>query len=397
LPFSGGWIGNLSYELGRVIEPAVGPGRWRGEDDPWPLVEWGWCSWALVFDHLAGEWWLAGEMPKDWVWRRVSEGEDSFSCSEVRAVTGREAYLAAVERAIEYIRAGDIYQANIAQRFEADFSGSTRGLARAAMEAAQPWYGAYLELSPDRCAISMSPELFLEWNRRSGAMLTRPMKGTRPAACDAAVLERSIKDAAELAMIVDLMRNDLSRVSEIGSVRVARARAIESHPMVHQAVAEVVGCSRPGTSVADLIRAMFPGGSITGAPKIRAMQIIDELETHSRGPMFGAIGAWDDLGRATLGMAIRTMWIRGGAKPGRIGFLERASVEYASGCGIVVESDPEGENLECFHKLEAFRRALRSPPERAALSRSRRPKGAESQVSTPATSALLQMRTACGR
>jgi len=358
LPFVGGWIGSLSYELGRVIEPAVGRGRWDASADPWPLVELGWCPWALLFDHVESRWRLAGDLPADWQWSSATGRDDSFTCSEVHAATGRAEYLAAVERAIEYIRAGDIYQANIARRFEADVAGSTRGLARAAMERALPWYGACLELAPDRSAISMSPELFLEWDRRSGLMLTRPIKGTRPATSDVAELEGSIKDAAELAMIVDLMRNDLGRVCETGSVRVRQARSIESHPTVHHAAAEVAGRALRGTSVGAALRAIFPGGSITGAPKIRAMQVIDELEAHSRGPMYGAIGCISDNGLVALNMAIRTMWVAGRGEAAAWGRVDRGRIGYSAGCGIVVDSIPEDENLECLGKLEAFVAAI---------------------------------------
>jgi len=196
----------------------------------------------------------------------------------------------------------------------------------------------------------MSPELFLR-ARPDGSVVTRPIKGTRPAHVDARELEESAKDAAELAMIVDLMRNDLGRVAELGSVRVSEPRVLETHETVHHGVAEISARLRVDVSWLDLLRATFPPGSVTGAPKIRAMQIIYELEPHARGFYCGAIGFISRSGHAALSVAIRTAQlgvatVEGGTRP----------VHYHAGCGIVADSDPASEVAETHAKAAAIAR-----------------------------------------
>ncbi len=272
-------------------------------------------------------------------------------------------YRQGVERVIEHVHAGDCFQANLAQRFGADFNGSIRSLAATAFEAAAPRYGAVLECGSGRSIVSLSPELFLE--SRPGpdgiGVRTRPIKGTRPSDRTVDELAASEKDAAELNMIIDLMRNDLGRVCRIGSIEVSQPRSIETHPTVHHGIAEVSGVLRPEFGVADLILAAFPPGSVTGAPKIQAMRIIDELEPVRRGPYCGAIGWIDDSGFSVLNVAIRTITATGtpGAAPDEID----GRLDYHAGCGIVAESHPHEEYLESLDKAEVFRRTIGHPPE----------------------------------
>jgi len=361
-PFQGGWIGCFSYDLGRAIEPAVAGASGAaggGGASPWPLIALARCSAALVHDHRDGSWHAVGDPgrarhlvdlarsgrheppsqvpPGDTAAPKVGPWTSSLT---------PDAYLAAVERTLEYIAAGDILQANITQRLTASFSGSTRHLARRALHESCAWYGAYLELPGGRCVVSMSPELFLEFDAADRRVLTRPIKGTRPSGVDPRELLESEKDAAELHMIVDLMRNDLGRVCEFGSVRVPAVRSIESHPTVHHGVADVRGTLREDVTFGDLLRATFPGGSITGAPKIRAMQIIDELEPVARGPAFGAIGCISDTGDARLNIAIRTMLIDG------------ARIDYSVGGGVVADSNPMDEYRESLVKAAILNRVL---------------------------------------
>ncbi len=358
LPFAGGWIGFISYDLGRWIEPRAAQPVGAEADRSWPLIELAWCPEALAFDQVEKLWWAVG--PSGFA-ERVLETKSAmpvgggFEIGEFRPRVSRDQYEASVRRTIEYIAAGDIFQANIAQRFTAPFDGSTRALAGRAFEQGQPWYGAYLEMpggkrgEESRAVISLSPELFLHIDGATKKITTRPIKGTRAASAHPSSLLHSPKDAAELHMIVDLMRNDLGRICEFGSVEVSNPRSIESHPTVHHGVGEVVGRVRPGVRFSDVLRATFPGGSVTGAPKIRAMQIIDELEPVRRGPYCGAVGCISDCGSVSLNIAIRTMLLRGERKGERFDCLT-GILDYSAGAGIVADSDPASEYRETLEK-----------------------------------------------
>jgi anthranilate/para-aminobenzoate synthase component I len=372
IPFAGGWIGVLSYDLGRVIEPRAQHPHPDLEVDPWPLIELCYCADALVYDNVSGAWHAVGDGAADGALRGDAGLLEEFSCGELSSSFTRPQYLAAAQSAIDYIREGDIFQANITQRLRCSFEGSARRLALQSLRESGSWYGAYLELprlaeaEPDRCVISLSPELLLQIDERSRAIVTRPIKGTRPARTTPLELLESAKDAAELHMIVDLMRNDLGRVCEFGSVRVPCPRAIETHPTVHHGVGEIVGRLRRDVSLAEVIRAAFPGGSVTGAPKIRAMQIIDEIEPQRRGPYCGSIGYVSDCGRACLNIAIRTMLLSGRGRPGRCGHLA-GTLDYGAGGGIVADSQPVAEYRECMDKAAVLRAALSRERAPAAL------------------------------
>lgn len=346
--FRSGWIGVLSYELGAAFEPASL--RERRRLPGVPLVA-GWrCDGALVHDAISGRWWLTGGcgepelLPPDAPMEPCRLGRISPESTP-------QEYRRAVSRCVELIHAGDLFQANVAQRFTATVEGSLRTLAVAALEAAQPRYGAVVELPDGGAVVSMSPELFLEVEPRSRRVRSRPIKGTLPAGRPVEELLRSGKDAAELHMIVDLVRNDLGRVCRTGSVRVVCPRRMESHPTVHHGVAEVEGVLRPEVDVTSLLAATFPPGSVTGAPKIRAMQVIESLEAFPRGPYCGAVGFVDLRGGAALNVAIRTIVVPPAA-PG----LPRQAL-YAAGCGIVADSLPEAELAESLQKMEVLRLA----------------------------------------
>ncbi len=263
-----------------------------------------------------------------------------------------------VARVLEYIRAGDVYQVNLAHELTGEFSGSARALFGELAARSRPWFGAYLESADERtrrAMLSLSPELFLDFDPATRRVLTRPMKGTRPGGASAQELDASPKDRAELNMIVDLMRNDLGRVCNFGSVRVETARAIERHggaAGVIQATGSVSGTLRAELGVDDLLRATFPGGSVTGAPKIRAMQIIDELEPTARGPYCGSVGFVSDCGRAAFNIAIRTALVEEPQVAVRTtpGVFDRAVLRYSVGAGIVADSDPASEWQETMDK-----------------------------------------------
>ncbi len=375
IPFHGGWIGCLSYDLGRIIEPAA---QWPAgaiADRNWPLIELGYCPSALLYDHHSQRWLLVGDgqsLPLLDIERELNSdnsspldlGED-YSLGTLRPHVDADRYVSMVSRTIEFIAAGDVFQANITQRFSAAFAGSLRSLGLNALARAMPWYGAHLELgqgdeSTVRSAVSLSPELFLQLCGRSQTIITRPIKGTRPASVDPQNLLHSEKDAAELHMIIDLMRNDLGRVCEYGSVQVPTPRMIESHPTIHHGVGEVIGRLRSDVTAADLLRATFPGGSITGAPKIRAMQIIDALEPVRRGPYCGAIGYFSNCGNIGLNIAIRTMLLTGQRDDAYRPLHITGTLDYAAGAGIVADSNPLAEYHESLDKTAVLRAMLRN-------------------------------------
>lgn len=266
----------------------------------------------------------------------------------------RRRYIEAVLAAKERIASGDIYEINLSQRFSAPAEASPAELYRRLRCASPAWYASAVSIGR-RFVVGCSPEEFLHFD--GPEIRTRPIKGTRPRGATpdedlrlAAELAASPKDDAELAMIVDLSRNDLGRICEFGSVRVRQPKIVERHETVLHLSAEITGRLRPDVGLARILRATFPGGSVTGAPKIRAMQIIDELEPDRRGVYTGALGFLAaGGGSGTLSMVIRTALFDG----------ER--LHYQTGGAVVADSDPEAEYEETLVKAAAFFRALDSP------------------------------------
>ncbi len=350
-PLGPGWMVALGYEVGTEVEPTVA-GRGPGGRQPRGLlarISGGW-----IHDRHSEMWARFGEgspsLPGPRGGLEGPEGAAGFRVGPLVSATGHDRFVAMVERTKAYIRDGDVYQVNLSHPLRASFEGSPRALFAAMANAARPWHGAYLEWNDGRTGerhaiASVSPELFLEYDPATRVVRTRPMKGTRTAisAEDAGALARSEKDRAELNMIIDLMRNDLGRSCVLGSVRVEEARTIETHTDAHgagllQATGCVSGVLRPDRSPLDLVRNAFPPGSVTGAPKVRAMQIIRELEPEPRNFYCGSIGFIGDDGRLMLNVAIRTATITG------------TTIEYPVGAGIVADSDPESEWNETMAK-----------------------------------------------
>ncbi len=333
---NGRWIGFLSYDLGRIFEDL--PAQ-SADDFRLPL---------LIFSFHSN---VGRALPA------TSDGGGQcppcISSSErarIFSTLSRQEYLRSVDRAMEFIAAGDIFQVNLSHRITVPQRADVRSIYHRLLEATPARYGACLDYG-DFALICNSPELFLrvrtdsETGRRR--VMTRPIKGTRPAGAGMeAELRNSLKDQAELNMIVDLERNDLGRVCEIGSVHVTEPRAIEAHPTIFQGVATIEGTLRSDVSLADLLRATFPGGSVTGAPKIRAMQIIEELEPVRRGPYCGAIGYLAPDGLMEFNVAIRTMIVKDGR------------VHIPVGGGIVADSDPANEYEETLIKARAMLTAV---------------------------------------
>lgn len=378
-PFRSGLIGWLGYDLGRVLETrAAHPGGSR-DDRRWPLAALAECSACYAFDHAAARWFASGPrdrlppLPTGPAQRRSVRA--SFEIEPFDPASNRVAFTDAVRRVIGLIHAGDAYQVNLAHRLSTVFSGDARALFALLTRAAEPWFGGYLESCDDapharrRALLSASPELFLSYDPATRRVLTRPMKGTSPSepgrtrARDALM---SPKDRAELDMITDLLRNDLGRSAEFGSVRVEQARTVETHAVgsagVLQGVSTIAATLRPEISFADALLAAFPPGSVTGVPKIRAMQIIDELEPVRRGPYCGSFGYLDDSGRAAFNVSIRTAMIseraQNDAPRASPAHFENADLDYPVGAGIVADSDPEAEWRETLDKAAVFLRAI---------------------------------------
>ena len=369
-PYGPGWFGYIGYEFGRYIERLPGKAR---RDTTLPDLHLAFYDAVAVYDVIEQRWYLSwleddsqggisGSETADVLRQVVLSAEslrrqDDFFCRddypfeglvdslEITSNFTREEYLRAVARCIDYIVAGDIFQVNLSQRFTVVDAPSPWAIFHALRRRNPAWYSAFLELD-DSAVISSSPELFLRV--RGANVLTRPIKGTckrtgnlQEDKQSAARLLASPKDNAELAMIIDLLRNDLGRVCRFGSIGVLERRRLEEHPSVYHLVGTVVGELREDVDVVDLLSATFPGGSITGAPKIRAMEIIDELEPVARGVYTGSIGYIGLNGNCELNIVIRTIVWDGGV----------AHVQV--GGGIVADSTPEGEYAETLDKVRA--------------------------------------------
>ncbi len=355
-PFSGGAVGYFSYDFGLRLEglPVVSGGI--------PEVAVGIFDWAIIVDQQQYSCWLTGKPGAiaDALSALMCSKEDQPAVSPGRKMasrpvyeTSQQQYARAFARIQHYLREGDCYQVNYAQRFSAPFADDSWPL-YLAMRAANPSpYGAYLPF-PFAQILSSSPEQFLAV--RKGRVTTRPIKGTRPRSEDsrqdqrlAEELENSEKDRAENLMIVDLLRNDLGRVCAPGSIAVPELFKVESYPTVHHLVSTVTGTLAEGEDALSLLAACFPGGSITGAPKHRAMEIIQELEVYPRQIYCGSIVRIGFDGNMDSNIAIRTLQI------------DHGSASYHAGGGIVADSKLDEEYQESLDKAAAFFRLFSSP------------------------------------
>ncbi|MFA7603593.1 MAG: aminodeoxychorismate synthase component I [Novosphingobium sp.] len=332
--------GYLAYEAGLALEPRLAPFAAARAGAAGPLV------WFGAFDGW--ETIPAAQVPA-WLAAHARGPRGTIGPAEPQLSFGGYARAFAALR--DAIRAGDIYQANLTFPLAASWRGDPLALYAAIRPAAGAGYGGVV-FDGAHWLLSFSPELFFAL--QDGAATVRPMKGTRPRGRTpdedqalAAELAASAKDRAENLMIVDLMRNDLSRVAEPGSVRVEHAFAVETYPTVHQMVSTVRARLAPGRSAVDMIRALFPCGSITGAPKIRAMELLHAAERDARGPYCGAIGRIDASGDAAFNVAIRTLRLT----PGENGADDPGGrAVLGVGSAIVADSDPLGEWRECLVK-----------------------------------------------
>jgi para-aminobenzoate synthetase component 1 len=385
LPFIGGAVGYLAYDCGHYIEKLP---RTTRDDRPVPDCVFGFYDGAIVIDHARQAVFLVAhtddKAQQDWAdgLEAVIAGEDVRQAAADGDTDGSEirpdgekprlvsdftpdAYRQAVQNVRAYIEAGEIYQANLTQRLTARTPETAPALYRRLRRLNPAPFAAYFDFGAGQI-LSSSPERLVQIRGRQ--VQTRPIKGTRPRGRSAAEDEQnraellgSEKDRAELLMIVDLERNDLGRVCVPGSVQVSELFVLEGYATVWHLVATVEGELEEGRDAIDCLQAIFPGGSITGAPKIRAMEIIDELEPVQRGVYTGAIGYFAYDGQADLNIAIRTL------------IKIEDQVMFSVGGGIVWDSEPQAEYDETLHKARALIETIGATEEEAGHDPDQRP------------------------
>lgn len=354
LPFLGGALGLFGYDLGRRFETL--PSQ-ADADIALPDMAVGIYDWALIIDNQRQEVSLISyddpQARLAWLEGQSASTTEPFALtSEWRSNMSREAYGEKFRKIQAYLHSGDCYQVNLAQRFTAGYRGDEWQAFRQLNHANRAPFSAFIRL-PEGAILSLSPERFIQL--RQGEIQTRPIKGTLPRLADpeqdqqqAQKLANSPKDRAENLMIVDLMRNDIGRVAVPGSVRVPELFVVEPFPAVHHLVSTVTARLPVHLHATDLLRAAFPGGSITGAPKVRAMEIIDELEPQRRNAWCGSIGYLSFCGNMDTSITIRTLtaW--------------QGQLYCSAGGGIVADSEEAAEYQETFDKVNRILHQLES-------------------------------------
>ncbi|MBP6121385.1 MULTISPECIES: aminodeoxychorismate synthase component 1 [Providencia] len=345
LPFKGGAMGIWSYDLGRRIEkiPEIAT-----TDLQFPDMAVGIYLWALVVDHHNKTVTLISVDDADtrleWLNDQKKPRKNSFKLNTAwQSNMPQETYHQNIARIHQYLRNGDCYQINLAQRFTAKYKGDEWNAFLTLIKSNGAPFSSFIRL-PENAVISISPERFILL--QDGQIQTRPIKGTLPRledveadAAQATKLASSAKDRAENLMIVDLLRNDIGRVAVPGTVKVPELFSVEAFPAVYHLVSTITATLAPQYSAVDLLKACFPGGSITGAPKIRAMEIIEELEPHRRHGYCGAIGYISFCGNMDTNIAIRTL------------LTYKKHIFCWAGGGIVADSQADKEYQETFDKL----------------------------------------------
>ncbi|AXM95457.1 aminodeoxychorismate synthase component I [Pseudomonas plecoglossicida] len=358
LPFAGGLIGYLSYDFGRRLEHLPSQAV---DDLGLPDAQLGLYAWAMVTDHLLGSSQLVFHPSLAGTERErliaLFEPSESTAVCDFKLLAPMQGdlqpdeYQAAFDRVQQYIQAGDCYQINLTQRFRAPCLGDPWRAYQALRKACPTPFSGYQQLADGSALLSFSPERFIRVSH--GQVETRPIKGTRPRSADPAEdlrnaeeLRHSPKDRSENLMIVDLLRNDLGRTCEIGSVKVPELFSLESYPNVHHLVSSITGQLAANKDALDLIGDSFPGGSITGAPKIRAMQIIDELEPTRRALYCGSLLYVDVRGEMDSSIAIRSLLVKDG------------QVSCWGGGAVVGDSDWQAEYEESIAKVRVLMETL---------------------------------------
>ncbi|QYJ77448.1 aminodeoxychorismate synthase component I [Shewanella acanthi] len=363
IPFSGGAMGSFSYDLGRRIEvmPTI-----AADDIHLPELNLGFYDWALIFDYQQQKWSLVhylGEAAlnaqlniiEDKISKAVSHSDFNLKSPWAAQITKAD-YVAKFDQVQRYLQSGDCYQINLTQRFESSYQGDEWTAYQQLRRANQAPFSAFMRLD-NHAILSISPERFIQL--RGEDIQTKPIKGTLPRHSDplldketAITLANSPKDRAENVMIVDLLRNDIGKVAAPGSVRVPHLFEVESFPAVHHLVSTVTAKLDSQYHACDLLRAAFPGGSITGAPKIRAMEIIEELEPSRRSLYCGSIGYLSQDGQMDTSITIRTIVAEVAERGVAANALTNSGKLYCwAGGGIVADSNVDAEYQESFDKV----------------------------------------------
>ncbi|NMR27621.1 aminodeoxychorismate synthase component I [Pseudoalteromonas sp. NEC-BIFX-2020_015] len=347
LPFSGGWLGYFGYDFGRVIEQVP---EQAINDIHMPQLSLGLYPDALIYDKQRNSWFYVAQPDTDRLALYLTPLNDVPTQQQAFKITrdwlsnmSRDQYGAKFSKIQAYLKSGDCYQINLAQRFEAQYQGSPWEAYCLLREANKAPFSSFIN-HPDGAILSISPERFIAIT--DGHIETKPIKGTLPRSLDevtdvqqATRLQKSSKDRAENVMIVDLLRNDLGKVAKPGTVQVPSLFAIESFPAVHHLVSTVTAQLADDKTAVDQLHAAFPGGSITGAPKIRAMEIIEELEPHRRSIYCGSIGYLSACGNMDTSITIRTL------------VCHKQHIYCWAGGGIVADSHVDLEYQETYDKV----------------------------------------------
>ena len=358
LPFTGGALGYIGYELGYQLETIKNSDSPQGLDLPDLAI--GFYDWALLVNRQSNKQFVVVNNTNDnasstaallekrsqWLMQQTQDPikQPRFKLtSDWLSNLDKQTYHDKFKQIQDYILSGDCYQINLTQRFQAHYQGNEYQAYLALLETNTPPFAAFLRL-PNQAILSLSPERFIKL--QDGIVESKPIKGTRPRYQDDTADQRSqealtnsLKDRAENLMIVDLLRNDIGRVCKPGTVKVPKLFAIESFPAVHHLVSTVTGELAAEFSSEILLKYCFPGGSITGAPKIRAMEIIAQLEPNKRQVYCGSIGYISHNGELDMNISIRTL------------VCHRGNIYCWAGGGLVADSDPDQEYQECFDKV----------------------------------------------
>ncbi|MFN2327962.1 MAG: aminodeoxychorismate synthase component I [Chromatocurvus sp.] len=359
LPFCGGLIGYLGYDAGMPMHGMCIP-QADSSKTALPAAQVGYYRWAIVQDHLLRRSFLVAEagvsdVELNDILQRVTTAQDAYTPFELlsgfSSNLAPEDYASAFRRVKDYIHAGDCYQVNLAQCFSAPYRGDPFSAYRSLRPLAAAAFAGYVDVDDHSALLCLSPERFIDLHGRN--VSTQPIKGTRPRSKDpvrdreiARELQDSSKDLAENLMIVDLLRNDLGRNCEPGSIRVESLFELRSYPSVHHLVSTIAGRLQNERTAIDLLRDSFPGGSVTGAPKRRAMQIIAELEPDSRQAYCGSLFYLCNSGRMDSNIMIRSLVA-----------LNDTMLCWAGG-GLVADSDCNAEYQETIDKVGAFLKSL---------------------------------------